>query len=181
MAFVAVAALAAPPALGAADGLPVGTRVAAVNFESPSALFGDYVLEELQGHFVNSKKFVVIERSNLELRRNELNFQMSGEVDDESMVGIGHALGAQVIVAGSLTDLGGNYRVRFNAIDVEKGVRLVSPAVTVRRDNTVAFMLPQETPAALPAAVPSRPDPALAVAYFNAGFAHYEAKRYTEA
>jgi tetratricopeptide (TPR) repeat protein len=157
-------------------GLPEGRRIAVVNFESPSAYFSNFVLEELQGHFVNNKRLVVTERSKLELLRNELDFQMSGDVSDESVVSIGKWLGAQVIITGSFTDMGGTYRCRFNAIDIETAVRQVSPAVTVRRDNTVAFMLPVE--AAPSAQVPARPDPLLAAAYFNAGFAHYEAKRY---
>ena len=74
-------------------GLPEGRRVAVVNFQSPSAYFSDYVLEELQGHLVSGKRLVVTERSKLELLRNELTFQMSGEVSDESAVGIGHWLG----------------------------------------------------------------------------------------
>jgi hypothetical protein len=139
------------------------------------------VLEELQGLLVNRKRLTVTDRSNLELRRTELNFQMSGEVDDESAVFIGHALGAQVIVTGGLTDIGGAYCCRFNAIDVEQSVRQVSPAVTIRNDGTVAYMLPQEGPAALPAQIPPKPDPALAVVYFNAGFAHYNAKQYAQA
>jgi tetratricopeptide (TPR) repeat protein len=160
-------------------GLPKGRRVAVVNFESPSAYFSDYVLEELQGILVNNKKLVVTERSKLELLRNELTFQMSGDVSDESAVSIGKWLGVQVIITGGFTDIGGAYRCRFNAIDIETAVRQVSPAVTVRRDRAVAFMLPAE--AAPPAQVPAKPDPALAAAYFNSGFAHYEAKRYAEA
>jgi tetratricopeptide (TPR) repeat protein len=58
-------------------GLPENTRIAVVNFESPSARFSDYVLEELQGLLVNRKRLTVSDRSNLELRRNELNFQLS--------------------------------------------------------------------------------------------------------
>jgi hypothetical protein len=160
-------------------GLPEGRRIAVVNFESPSAYFSDFVLEELQGALIGGRRLVVTERSKLELLRNELTFQMSGEVSDESAIGIGHWLGAQVIVTGGFTDIGGVYRCRFNAIDIETAVRMASSAVTVRRDWTVAFMLPTE--AAPPAQVPVRPDPALAVAYFNSGFAHYEEKRYAEA
>jgi hypothetical protein len=52
-------------------GLPAGHRVAVVNFQSPSAYFSDYVLEELQGILVNHKKLVVTERSKLELLREE--------------------------------------------------------------------------------------------------------------
>ncbi|MDR1074014.1 MAG: hypothetical protein LBL45_10130 [Treponema sp.] len=122
-----------------------------------------------------------MERSKLELLRNEVDFQMSGEVDDESMVSLGKFLGAHVIVTGRLTDMGGAYRCRFNAIDVQTAVRTASPAVTLRNDRTIAYMLPAGA-APPPAQVPSKPDSALATAYFNSGFAHYEAKRwYTEA
>jgi tetratricopeptide (TPR) repeat protein len=160
--------------------LPAGTRIAVINLESPSARFSDFVLDELQGYLVNGKKLMVTERSKLELMRNEISFQMSGEVSDESAVSIGKFLGAQTLITGSLTGIGGSYRCRFNALDVETAVRKASPAVTVRRDNAVAELLPAEavTP---PAQVPARPDPALATQYFNAGFAHYEAGRYAEA
>jgi tetratricopeptide (TPR) repeat protein len=157
--------------------LPEGRRVAVVNFESPSARFSDFVLEELQGILVSGRKLVVTERSQLELLRNELNFQMSGEVSEESALNIGHWLGAQVIVTGSLADLGGAYRCRFNAIDIETAIRQVSTAATLRRDTLVAAMLPAE--GADPA--PSGQDPALAVQLFNSAFAYYEAKRYAEA
>jgi tetratricopeptide (TPR) repeat protein len=163
-------------------GLPEGTRIAVVNFESPSAYFSDYVLEELQAVLENHKRLLVTERSKLELLRNEINFQMSEEVDENSAVFIGHWLGAQVIVTGRLTELGTRYRCRFNATDVEKAVRLVAPGADIRKnDADIAFMLPKEVPAALPSRVPAKPDPALAVAYFNSGLAHYEAKRYAQA
>jgi Flp pilus assembly protein TadD len=160
--------------------LPAGTRIAVVNLESPSARFSDFVLEELQGYLISGKKLVVTERAKLELLRNEITFQMSGEVSDESAVSLGKFLGAQTLITGSMTDMGGAYRCRFNAIDIETAVRTVSPAVTLRNDRTIAYMLPASaTPP--PAQVPAKPDPSLATAYFNTGFAHYEAKRYTEA
>jgi tetratricopeptide (TPR) repeat protein len=167
-------------AQGLEDGLPAGTRVAVVNLESPSAYFSDYVLQELQGVLINNQRLVVVERAGLELLRNEVQFQMSGEVDGETAVNMGKWLGAQFVVAGNLTDLGGRYRFRFNATDVETAAQKVSPAVTVGNDRTIAYMLPAGA-APPPAQVPAKPDPALAAAYFNAGLAHYEAKRYTEA
>jgi tetratricopeptide (TPR) repeat protein len=167
-------------AQGLERGLPAGTRIAVVNLESPSARFSDFVLEELQGVLVNNQRLVVVDRSKLELLRNEINFQMSGDVSDESAVSLGKFLGAQALVTGRLTDMGGAYRCRFNAIDVETAVRKVSPSVTLRNDRTIAYMLPTSA-APPPAQVPAKPDPSLATAYFNTGFAHYEAKRYTEA
>jgi tetratricopeptide (TPR) repeat protein len=165
-------------ARGLEDGLPAGTRVAVVNLESPSAYFSDYVLQELQGVLVSNQRLVVVERAKLELLRNEAQFQMSGEVDGETAVNMGKWLGAQFVVAGNLADLNGRYRFRFNATDVETAAQKVSPAATVRRDNDIAALLPAGTALAQ---VSDKADPALMTAYFNAGFAHYEAKRYTEA
>lgn len=98
----------------------------------------------------------------LELLRNEVTFQMSGEVSEERAVHLGKGLGAQVIVTGSLTDRGGAYRCRFNAIDGEAAAHKASPAAIVRRDNTMDSMVPAE--AAPSAQVPAKLDPMLAAA-----------------
>jgi hypothetical protein len=87
----------------------------------------------------NGKKLVVTERSRLELLRNELSLQMSGDVSDESAVSLGKRPGAQVIITGSLTDFGGSYRCRFNAIDIETAVRQLSPAVTPGKEAAADF------------------------------------------
>ncbi|MDR2447693.1 MAG: hypothetical protein LBD58_10500, partial [Treponema sp.] len=38
------------------DALPEGSRVAVVSFDSPSARFSDFALEELQGHLANNRR-----------------------------------------------------------------------------------------------------------------------------
>jgi hypothetical protein len=74
-----------------------------------------------------------VERAQLDAVRRELGLQYSGDVDDASAVSLGKFLGAQAVITGSLTPLGGdNCRVRFTAIDVETAVRKASHAVTVR-------------------------------------------------
>ena len=160
------------------ESLPAGTRIAVVNFKTPSARFSDYVLEELQGILIQHRKLVVVDRKNLELLRNELNFQMSGDVSDETAISIGHWVGAQTIITGSLTDLGGKYRFRFGAIDIETAVWQVSAPATVRHDSTIAFLMPpdQNVPA-----LSAKSEQQLATVYFNSGFAHYEAGRFDAA
>jgi tetratricopeptide (TPR) repeat protein len=160
-------------------GLPEGRRVAVVNFESPSARFSDFVLEELQDILADNPKFVVIGRDELELLRNELDFRVSGRLDDEAAMSIGRSLDAQMIVTGNLADLGGAYRCTFNVIDIETGARRLSTELTIRRDETFAYMLPEER--TIPAKIPSKKTPALATLYFNSGLAYYEARRYAEA
>jgi curli biogenesis system outer membrane secretion channel CsgG len=138
------AALSAVPALeqgigqiaqGIGDALPAGCRVAVVGFTSPSARFSDYVLDEMQGSLQNSRHLTVADRANLDALRQELGLQYSGEVDEASAVSLGKFLGAEIVIIGNLTVLGGNTsRIRFTAIDVETAVRKASPAATVRID-----------------------------------------------
>jgi hypothetical protein len=119
-----------------AAALPQGSRVAAVAFASPSERFSGYALDELQGALQNSgRRLVLVERAQLDAVRAELNLQFSGEADEASAVSLGKFLGAQAVIVGGLTLLGGeNCRVRFTAIDVETAVRKTSHAVTVGVD-----------------------------------------------
>lgn len=160
-------------------GLPGGLRITVANFESPSARFSDFVLEELQKNLTGSPKFVVMARDELEIIRNELDFRMSGKLDDEIAASVGYLLDAQMIVTGSLVDLGGAYRCTFNIIDVETAAKRLSTEFTIRRDRTTAYLLPKER--AIPAKIPPKKTPALATLYFNSGLAYYEAGRYAEA
>jgi hypothetical protein len=61
----------------------------------------------------------VVDRQQLDTIRAELNFQMSGEVSDESAQSIGQMLGAQSIVSGSVSKIGSLYRVQVKAIEVQ--------------------------------------------------------------
>jgi hypothetical protein len=64
----------------------------------------------------------MITRNDLWLLQQEHDFQLTGEVDDTSIAGIGHFLGAEVIITGKLTD---EYydlsKLSFKALDVRTG------------------------------------------------------------
>jgi curli biogenesis system outer membrane secretion channel CsgG len=88
-----------------------GRRVAIVAWESPSPGLSDYIMEELTGALVDWG-MEVADRQNLEYVYKELNLQMSGEASDESARPIGKFLGADLVITGQLTELGGPYRYR---------------------------------------------------------------------
>jgi TolB-like protein len=100
----------------------LGQRIALLNFSSASVQFSEYVLEELASCLVRGRKVVVVDRRELDLIRQEEQFQMSGEVSDESAQAIGKKLGAQLIVSGSLSDVGNEYRFRIKVLNVESAV-----------------------------------------------------------
>ncbi|MDR3333634.1 MAG: CsgG/HfaB family protein, partial [Treponema sp.] len=99
--------------------LPEQTKVAILNFTAPNAAVSDYIIEELIAFIVNNSTHTVVDRQNLETLQREMNFQLSGEVDDTTAQSIGKKVGANTIVSGSLTPLGKGYRLRLRAINVE--------------------------------------------------------------
>jgi len=99
--------------------IPTGAKVLVLNFSSESSGLSEYVVDELTARIVNGNVFIVVDRSNLNLLQAELNFQLSGDVSDETAVSVGRKLGAQNIMLGSIKPLGDIYRLQVRAIEVE--------------------------------------------------------------
>jgi len=99
--------------------IPAKTKVVVLNFTSKWPELSDYIIEELIGYIVNEGTLTVVDRSNMEVIRKEMDFQLSGEVSDETAQSIGKKLGAQIIISGSMTAIGNTYRLRIRAISVE--------------------------------------------------------------
>jgi curli biogenesis system outer membrane secretion channel CsgG len=76
--------------------------------EQSAVQLSDYLIAELSSRLVNTGRFRVLERQkiNMDAVRSSLNFDMSGDVSDESAQGIGRFLGAQYLVIGSIRSNG---------------------------------------------------------------------------
>jgi hypothetical protein len=79
----------------------------------------EYIIDVLTGNVVNDRIFTVVDRANLEQIQQEMEFQLSGEVSDESAQSIGQKLGDQTIVTGSITPFGNLWRLTIRALGVE--------------------------------------------------------------
>jgi tetratricopeptide (TPR) repeat protein len=123
----------------AAD-LPAGSRVAFAAWESPSLGLSDYIMEELTGALVE-RGMEVADRQNLEYVYKELNLHMSGAVNDASARSIGKFLGADLVITGQFTDLGGPWRYRANTINVESATRDSVTRLDVRGDPALRRMV----------------------------------------
>ncbi|MDR0455912.1 MAG: leucine-rich repeat protein [Treponema sp.] len=122
-----------------------GTKIAVINFKSANDNFSEYVIEELAAHLVNNRKLIVVDRRNIDLIREEMKLQLSGDVSDDSAQRIGAMLGAQVIVSGSVASIGSNYQFRLTAINVETAVQESAVSLTVNgRDEKIVFLLTGE-------------------------------------
>ena len=119
--------------------LPKGSRVAIVAFESENDRLSEYIMEELNGALFD-RGIEVADRQNLEYALQELNFQMSMYVSDESALSIGKFLGADIVITGALTGFGDMYRFRANALNVETAARVSMSRFDVRNDQTLRRM-----------------------------------------
>jgi TolB-like protein len=124
-----------------------GSKVAVLNVNSDSESLADYIIEELTGTLVNGKKLVITDRKNLDLIRKEMQFQLSGDVSDESMQAIGKMLGAEYIVSGSFANLGGTFRFRVRTVNVTTAVIETQSSAAVLADSQIGFLTEKDKPA----------------------------------
>jgi hypothetical protein len=99
--------------------LPKGNKLMILNVQSEFPALSEYIIDELIANTVNDRVFSVVDRQQLNTIRAELNFQMSGEVDDETAQSLGRMAGAQIIVSGAVSRLGDLYRLRVRALSVQ--------------------------------------------------------------
>jgi hypothetical protein len=101
--------------------IPGPASVAVISIASRDPGEGEYAAEELTFFLVNSKKYRVLDRRSLDVIRAEQNFQLSGEVDDDTAVSIGHLIGAEIVITGSIVPYRAAAYLRLKALDVETG------------------------------------------------------------
>ena len=110
--------------------IPKGSRIAIINI-TPLNNDTSFIQEELMVLFANSRNSTVVDRQTLDTIRSEQRFQMSGEVSDETAVAIGHFLGADVIVTGSIASDTSQKRLRLRAISVKTAEIIAMSSVEI--------------------------------------------------
>jgi hypothetical protein len=119
-----------------------GTEIALINFESFSLPLSKFVLDELAEKLVFSGILTLLVRGEeLNLAREELEFQMSGEVSDKSAQSIGQMLGAKSVVTGSLENMGDFYQYKIRVINVQSALVEAMYSVRLKRDKMISNLL----------------------------------------
>jgi hypothetical protein len=101
------------------DKLQRNATIAILSVYSDDRNNSEFVISELEYKFVESGKFKIVDRRRLDQIRNEQNFQMSGEVSDNSAVSIGNMLGATIVITGDISGAGSSQRLVLKALDVK--------------------------------------------------------------
>jgi hypothetical protein len=102
-----------------------GRTIAVFDLRSEDPKDGENFAEKLRGILSNEGRLVCIERgAMLELVRNEQALSLTMNIDENAEIRIGHELGVQVILSGTLLRNGSGYLVTINAIDTGTMARL---------------------------------------------------------
>jgi len=100
--------------------LPDGSIIAILNISGTTNT--GQIIDELEFRLVEKgTNLRIVERRLLAQIRLEQGFQMTGEVSDESAVSIGNMLGANIVITGTITNIGNKQRLTVKALDVKTG------------------------------------------------------------
>ena len=102
--------------------LQSGSTVAVLSIRSDSLTLSEFIIDELSSYLVNGRTFTVVDRGNIDLIQREMNYQLSGEVSDETAQSIGKRIGAETVITGAIQPFGDDYRLDLRALSVETGV-----------------------------------------------------------
>ena len=90
--------------------MPEGVNIAILDFKSDNIMLSEYIIEEIYDKLTNSGKLIIMERNRIDTIVKEIGYQLSGEVDDNEIINIGHQLGADYVVTGQIIFSGEAYR-----------------------------------------------------------------------
>lgn len=96
------------------------------------------VVGELIGREISrSTYFILTERKNLDKIMKEIELSLSDIASGESSVKVGEIMGAEILLAGSITEAGDNFILNGRLIDVESGVVIGAESVPVPRNELI--------------------------------------------
>ena len=117
--------------LFALEGKP---KMAVLDFRTvgDSAELGEGAAEILRTTLAETGKYTVVERSMLKKVLKEQKLGLSGVINQNTAVGIGKILGAQIVAAGSVVKLGESYTLNIRFVDVETGEVISGKKLTAK-------------------------------------------------
>ncbi len=99
-------------------------RIAVMDFQGKgvSKATSDNVAELIRGEMINSGKFLVVERAQMDKILKEQGLQQSGCTDVSCAVEVGKVLSARKILVGTVMKLGGTLVITGRIVDVESSL-----------------------------------------------------------
>ncbi|GHU03243.1 hypothetical protein FACS1894147_06810 [Spirochaetia bacterium] len=110
--------------------------IAIINISSDDSEVSEFIAGEAE-YILVKKGYTLVDRNQLDKVRQEQNFQLSGDVDDSSVVSMGKFAGAKIVITGAITGSGSMRRFRLRALDTETA-RVLGAASEALPDRTVS-------------------------------------------
>jgi tetratricopeptide (TPR) repeat protein len=115
-----------------------GSEIVVYKIAASHDEIGDYIAEDLNDRFSIRGSLIPLAREKaLQYSDTEHQLQMSGIISDESAVGIGHYLGAKVVITGTFNSFADFSRLRIRAIDIKTSALLTSFSAKINNNDTV--------------------------------------------
>jgi len=126
-----------------------GSMIIVLGFKAPNNDLENYIIDGVLDNLVANDGMRVIDRKNTELIQQEHQIQLSGDVSDDYIQGIGHQLGAEYIVTGSFEQNENLYRLRLEMIAVRTAELIGRSTQNIEMDAILAalFQIKWEPPA----------------------------------
>ena len=82
-----------------------------------------YIADEVTSRCINSRKLTIVEQNReiLQIIEQETNYQLSGEVSDETMISIGKRLGTEYFAFFNIQNIGDRYILNLRITNIERG------------------------------------------------------------
>lgn len=106
---------------------------------------GDFIAEELITALFSEGDFDVVERRELSRIMSEHERYTQGIFDKETVAELQKLLGIDVLITGTITDLGERIKINSRAISVETGKVFAASSVSVDRDPVVDKLMLQQS------------------------------------
>jgi hypothetical protein len=114
------------------ENLPQGSRISLVNnSREPSPMLDSVIGGIFDKLSANGGGITVLDRQNQSFIDIEIEYQLSGLVDDNAAVSIGHALGLTAIVFCSIDGAGSRRQLRVRAVDIETGAVIYTVSLAI--------------------------------------------------
>ena len=118
-----------------------GSMIVVLGFKAPNNELQNYIIDGVLDHLVTNDAMKIIDRKNAELIQQEHDIQLSGDVDDDYIQGIGHQFGAEYIITGSFEQNEDFYRLRLEMITVRTAQLVARSTQEIEMDLKLAALL----------------------------------------
>ena len=125
--------------------IKAGSTIVVVGISSDSNELSEFIADELSYKIYSLNKLKVAERKSLDAIKKEMNFQLSGEVSDDTIKQIGNMTGASTVIVGTFKIQRTHYLLTIKALDVSTAIVQAMHRTQVKQSETIINAMANES------------------------------------